>query len=227
MNHKPKAIKFYHPGIISLIALPVLLVIYIYHDAIVTKYFSTEVVWRTRSIEATSNIFGSEFYRNYNDTSYRRYKTVLFDEQGVKAKAAIHKATLLIRQMIAKKDTVGGVRIKFGSRAIYKDMVDVIDLCNINEQPNFNYYCIDDEVMVFYKMPKLVANSDENIMWICGLGDDPEPIIQKNAFYVGMNYINQNLIDFGFNKISILIAGAAWFILFCAMMLKPIVSLFN
>ncbi|MCC8407537.1 hypothetical protein LJ707_01250 [Mucilaginibacter sp. UR6-1] len=224
MNRKPKHIKIYHPGMISLIILPVLLVIYIYHDAIVTKYFLTEVVWRTRSIEATSHMYGSEFYRNGNDTSYRQYKTVLVDGQEVKANAAMQQASVLIKQMIAKKDTVNGVRVKFGSKATYKNMVDVINLCFLNEQPNFDYYCVDDEVMAYYKVAQ---NSDHDIWAVCGFNGGSEPEIRKIPVLEGIKYINQNLNDFGLNNASILIACVAWLILFFGMAFKPVTSLFS
>lgn len=148
-NAKPKFSKFYFPGMISLVVLPLLCVVYL---AISSHFFQK---YGVITLKADAEPYFTQLERSGIDKRVdiktgRNYAPIKLT--GDKARDANEQKQLeaLIGQLILKKDTASGISIQFGQHATYANMVDVIDKCEQSRYDNIEYSFCNGELYIRY-----------------------------------------------------------------------------
>ncbi len=224
MLSRPKFAKFYFPGLISLVMLPLLCVGYIYYE-LLPKYFITD-----DSSEKFDYPAGSIYaYPGKNVYKNRKFKSFKIDGDTHVNDQIAKKTSLLIEDLISKKDTINGISVRLGTHSKYGDLVRLISICYEHEQPDFYFRLIDDElIMYYYKLKPTTGRTIASpIGFTCGTG---RVIYTENYTYFesvtkSLRDLNVNISIVAFRPWLLYFVVIIWLIMLILVLFKRIVRL--
>jgi len=157
--NKPIFHKFYFPGLISLVFLPIIFVYYLLNNGSPVKHQSIHVFWLNTS---ELNHIVKHHLGWPNILTFRRYKTLLMTGDMKKDSLEFYKLEILSKQLTFKKDTVNGLCISFGVRSTYGEVVDVLNERDKPGNKHLIFEPINNEILVFYVQPQPINDSTKH-----------------------------------------------------------------
>ena len=199
--NRPKFSKIYFPGLISLVFLPLMCIWYLVNNNSFQKYTAMQVIWLNntglREWEKRQSKF-SNTPKMSNILTFRRYTELTLTGNTIQDISLLNKLTALLKEIAIKNDTINGISVTFGNHAKYNDVVNVLDVCNQNEDSQFVFMAINDKILMFHIAPDtrrieipLVSFGNDII-----ISKSKSPIISLEKINSGLRSLYKILIDF-------------------------------
>src|ERR1700744_591099 len=150
--------KFYFPGIISLVILPLLCVVYLFKDKMLPKYGVLKIT--TYNEKEVANTYSLPVdMKDIN--SYRKYYDVSFTGNPGHDAEEHARLKMLLKQLNTKVDMVNGIRVTLNTHAKYKDMVAVFDDSYQNDKRTTGIAMVNNKIFIY--QPGTIKPSNFNI----------------------------------------------------------------
>lgn len=144
-HSKPIKKRYYLPGWISLILLPVTCIWYFHEHKVFRKQRVLELVW-----SGETTLRKQLFDIPFDIHPERNFLEINLDTNSKDNAAKLQQAQIAIRELVATQDTVKGVRFHFADHVKYQLLIRAVDICRIEKAriyvPNkndlwvFNYH---------------------------------------------------------------------------------------
>jgi len=115
--------KYYTPGLISLVFLPLFSNIYLYKYMHPPKQYAVAMNMRSKAMDALSP---------YPFPPVRKYKGVELNGDKMMDSFSILCSDMYIRSIIAHNDTINGICIHLNHEAKYQSLVTLLDICQVD-----------------------------------------------------------------------------------------------
>jgi|GEM_PF-3404534 len=150
MPTKPKFGKFYFPGMISLVCLPLLCVEYFLCTNSFQKIGVIDVIWEnTQGFKEMSKFL----HIDIDVDSYRKYHDISFIGNPAHDAAEQAKLKTMLVCLNQNTDFVNGIRVTFGRHCRYVDVVAAIDNFNQNADKVNGLAIINNQMFIFQPSP--------------------------------------------------------------------------
>lgn len=144
---RSKFSKFYFPGMISLVCIP-LLCIYLFFCKKSQQLGRLEFITISKQELLESNKLRYPIYSIF--TAKRIYSDLVFSGNQMHDDNVRKDLQLTIKQLITKKDTINGVIAELGTHSKYADLVNIVDLCHRPENHNIVFAFYNDRFYIKY-----------------------------------------------------------------------------
>ena len=145
---KPKFDKFYFPGLISLVLLPLLCIFYFLNNHYFDKQYGIKANWCNDAVIKSALVNRNE---KFDVNTFRIFESNLLTGNEENDRAVLNLFEQNIKKLASLKDTVNGYCIVFTRHTKYQDIVKSIDICSQNE--NIGYIFYKNKVMAWNGKP--------------------------------------------------------------------------
>ncbi len=157
--------KYYIPGIVSLLGIPLILCYFI-NRQVNSRLHVIPVDWYNKQYwRATNNSIGMSLVPE------RKYLKLELTRNTDSSEIVLNFGEMLIRKIIAERDTLNAVNFVFHDDCKYETLVSALNICLINNVPC--YFLSIDGLVMYYAAPYVVDTSTNNYQNTISCGTKP------------------------------------------------------
>ena len=134
---------YYVPGLISLVALPIMVTFYLNCGERLDKQRVLQVHWQGPVNNDETSVDQSVFIQRSEKT---RFTEITLDSDYQRNKFKLRFAAALLNELITSRDSVYGIHIAIADHAPYEVFVRAIELC---ETTAVSYYGSGNDIWIF------------------------------------------------------------------------------
>jgi hypothetical protein len=142
--------KYYSPGLISLVFLPLLSCSYLYKCLHPVKNYCIQMQIPRKNDQ----------FDYYHFPQFRNYKRVDLTGNLDEGKDKIRSTEKLLKNMVAQKDTIDGIWLHFTNTVKYQILVTLIDICNAEKAATYAW--VGDD---FWIVPELGIKEKHSVVY--------------------------------------------------------------
>jgi hypothetical protein len=166
----PKFRRFYFPGLISLIFLPLFIIGYFMFNGTFNRFSAMKVVW-------TNDESVGEFLncKQCNIKHFRKFDDEVLTGNEDSNKVLIARLEKKVHYLKSTTDTNTAYSITFSSKARYSDIVKVIDICEHCDAKDYGFILYKNKALI-WKATSYAPNKVPTLDHIAAFGDDVLPM---------------------------------------------------
>jgi hypothetical protein len=151
---KSKFQKLYFPGLISLLGLPLMCIWYLLSNQAFYKQNGMEVAWQS---DASLKEWAKFSHEKIDIRRVRKYKELSLTGNKLHDIDARKDLIASITLLEKKADTINGIRISLQAHTRYEEIVDILDVCDQDENKNINAMPYNNTILIWYNSPRAYA----------------------------------------------------------------------
>jgi hypothetical protein len=188
---RSKFSKFYFPGLISLICLPLLCIGYFAYGNYFQKIGVIGVTWYDTN---GFNEMAKYTHMKIDINTFRKYTILSFNGDVKHSEFEMKRLNELVSSLSRKKDSVNAIKITYERGAVYKDFVSAVDAGHQYGEKNIGTLLYNNEIYIYYHKPPKNTTATT-------IDNGPITIKQPAVFFsmqrlrLAMSQLCQNLLD--------------------------------